>query len=313
MEPVIHKALFCQRTGLSRVRRALVVLSVGAAIVSPSSAAWGQAAQSQVPASQWVPERLPDGQPNVQGGIWRVEDERGSGGRIGGPSYITDTDGRPVNRPSRVIDPPDGRVPYQPWAEALWKDEELHANNPLRPEHIDPQTRCLETVPRIYYYVSNQTILQPPGMVVFLWEIYHQYRVIPLDGSPHIGPTMKLWMGDARGHWEGNTLVVDTTNLSGKSRLTESHFFSSDAHLRERMTFVDANTMKYQVTIEDPTVYTRPWTMEVIQKRLTPEELLQERGQSDVEVWEEGCVEGLDQRPSESPAFKGASTTNTAP
>lgn len=290
-------------------RQALVALWIGVTIVTLGDATSGQSQTVNVgpgamaQATPWVPERLPDGQPNVMGGLWRTPN---ADGRIGGTTYLRDVSGGDsLRHPSWVVDPPNGEVPYQSWAAALWKNQELNAENPTRPEHIDPQARCIETVPRYHYYVASQMILQPPGTVVFLWENYHQYRVIPLDGSPHIAPHMKLWMGDARGHWEGNTLVVDTTNLNGKSRLTESHFFSSNARMRERMTFVDANTMHYEVTIDDPTVYTRPWTMRVVQKRLSKEELFKERGHSDFEFWEEGCVEGLDERPSTLPAFRG--------
>ena len=104
----------------------------------------------------------------------------------------------------------------------------------------------------------------------------------PLDGRPHVGPDVKLWMGDGRGRWEGNTLVVDTRNLKAKSRLdVVGDFFTDKAHLVERMTFVDANTMNYEATIDDPTVFTRPWTMRVVQRRLP-----------DDEMWEWACHEG---------------------
>jgi hypothetical protein len=136
-------------------------------------------------------------------------------------------------------------------------------------------------VPRLYYLPTFH-IIQPPGAVLFVWEDYHAYRFIPLDGRPHVGPNVKLWMGDARGHWEGNTLVVDTTNLNAKSRLSVvGDFFSDKAHLVERMTFVDANTLTYEVTIDDPAVFTRPWTMRVAHRRAPDEE-----------VWEMGCHEG---------------------
>ena len=93
---------------------------------------------------------------------------------------------------------------------------------------------------------------------------------------------MKLWMGDGRGRWEGNTLVVDTTNLNAKSRLDViGDFFSDNAHIVERFIFVDANTMNYEATITDPTVFTRPWTMRVAQRRMPDEEF-----------WEWACHEG---------------------
>src|SRR6266704_1568192 len=125
-------------------------------------------------------------------------------------------------------------------------------------------------------------IIQAPASVVFVWEDYHAYRVVPLDGRPHVGSAMKLWMGDARGHWEGNTLVIDTTNMNGKGRLSVvGDFFSEHAHVTERLTFVDADTMNYEATIDDPDVFTRPWTLRAAEKR-----------KPDYEFWENACHEG---------------------
>jgi hypothetical protein len=117
---------------------------------------------------------------------------------------------------------------------------------------------------------------------VFVWDEYHVFRVVPVDGRPHVGANVKLWMGDARGRWEGSTLVVDTTNLNAKSRLdVVGDFFSDKAHIAERFIFVDANTMNYEATITDPDVFTRPWTMRAAQRRMP-----------DDEFWEWGCHEG---------------------
>ena len=116
---------------------------------------------------------------------------------------------------------------------------------------------------------------------MFVWDEYHAYRVIPLDGRPHIAPNVKLWMGDGRGHWEGNTLVVDTTNVRGARLTYIGDFNSENAHIVERFTFVDADTMNYEATVDDPTVFTRPWTMRVVEKR-----------RPDQEVWESACWEG---------------------
>ncbi len=106
--------------------------------------------------------------------------------------------------------------------------------------------------------------------------------MISLDGRPLISPRIKLWSGDGRGRWDGNTLVVDTTNLNAKSRLDViGDFFSDQAHILERFIFIDDATMHYEATITDPAVFTRPWTMRVIQRR-EPEE----------EFWEYACHEG---------------------
>ncbi|MBI3048550.1 MAG: hypothetical protein HYY76_09610 [Acidobacteria bacterium] len=92
---------------------------------------------------------------------------------------------------------------------------------------------------------------------------------------------MKLWMGDGRGHWEGTTLVIDTTNIKGNRLSFTGDFLSDNAHVVERITFVDAETMNYEATVEDPTVFTRPWTMRVVHKR-----------RPDEETWESACFEG---------------------
>jgi hypothetical protein len=227
---------------------------------------------------------MPDGQPDVQGS-WRP----GNGGTQSldpAKSSAADFEERVTGvvkpTPSRIVDPPDGHIPYQPWAAALQKELAAAWEHPTRPEHIDTQTRCLVgPVPRLYYFPTFQ-ILQTPGSVVFVWDEYHAFRVIPLDGRPHVGANVKLWMGDARGRWEGNTLVVDTTNLNAKSRLdVVGDFYSDHAHIVERFIFVDANTMTYEATVTDPTVFTRPWTMRVAQRRMP-----------DDEFWEWACHEG---------------------
>jgi hypothetical protein len=255
-------------------------------LATPLSGQQPQTAQNDRPETAptpWQPTRLADGQPDVQG-VWRPV--------IGGSFSLTSPmtgaaqfrgliTGKMPNNPSRIVDPPSGTVPYQPWAAALQKQQEEAFDHPARPEQIDTQSRCLMGVPRLYYLPAFH-IIQAPGAVLFVWEDYHYYRYVPLDGRPHPGPGVKLWMGDARGHWEGNTLVVDTTNINGKSRISVlGDFISAKAHLVERMTFVDAKTLNYEVTIDDPDVFTRPWTMRVVETR----------GASD-EIWEFACHEG---------------------
>jgi hypothetical protein len=132
------------------------------------------------------------------------------------------------------------------------------------------------------------------------WERTHSYRVIPLDRRPHVAPNVKLYMGDARGHWEGNTLVVDTTNLNDWSWLDrDANFHSDELSMVERFTFVDAKTISYQVTIQDPKIYTRPWTMATTIRRTdgpdhyvdaVPPSLKAFR--EGYERLEEACVEG---------------------
>jgi hypothetical protein len=104
-------------------------------------------------------------------------------------------------------------------------------------------------------YNNNFQLFQTPGYVVILNEMVHDARIVPLDGRPH--GSIRQWKGDSRGHWEGNTLVVDTTNFKRETSLEGS---SVNTHLLERFTRADADTLLYQFTVDDPTTWTRPWT-----------------------------------------------------
>jgi len=268
--------------------RTIVTLGMSGVLLSMAVPAVGQenAPNAGRPAVSrpWPPARLADGQPDVQG-VWSAM----AGGSVslsnpisGGADLERRVTGVDTRVPSRIIDPPDGQVPYQPWAAARQKQQEAVYDNPTKPEHIDTQHRCLlGGVPRLFTNVPTFRIIQTPGTVVFIWDAYHAYRVIPLDGRPHIASDVKLWMGDARGHWEGTTLVVDTTNVKGTRLSFSGDFFSDNVHIVERIAFVDADTMHYEATIDDPMVFTRPWTMRVVEKR-----------RPDEEPWEQACWEG---------------------
>jgi len=266
--------------------RTLHLALIATALLSVSVALGAQAPapQAAVPAKPWPPARLADGQPDVQG-AWRSIN---GGTHSIDPAKSSNTDfeerlsGKVTPTVSRVVDPADGHIPYQPWAAALQKGLQAAYENPTKPEHIVTQTRCfVPGVPRLYYFPTFR-ILQPAGSVIMVWDEYHAFRVIPLDGRPHVGAGVKLWVGDGRGRWEGNTLIVDTTNLKAKSRLdVVGDFFSDKARITERFIFVDANTLNYEATITDPTVFTRPWTMRVTQRRMPDEEF-----------WEWACHEG---------------------
>ena len=144
--------------------------------------------------------------------------------------------------------------PYQPWALAFAKERFEGHFNPT-PETLDPSARCfLHGVPRAIINREFE-IFQPAGHFVFLNMAHHTYRDVPLDGRPHIRAAMKLWMGDSRGRWEGNTLVVDVTNQNDQTWLDIVGDFHSDAiHVVERLTPVGPNTINYEATIEDPKV-----------------------------------------------------------
>jgi hypothetical protein len=237
----------------------------------------------------WNPPRTPDGQPDVQG-FWGNQGRRLATYDIesgADPTHVF-LSGNQSDDSSLVIDPPDGKIPYQPWARAKRTEVLEHHTNITKWEYVDPHTRCfLSGVPRVFYQGTFQ-ILQPAGYVVILQEFNHGSRIIPLDGRPHVGDDVKLWMGDSRGHWEGNTLVVDVTNNNDKTWFDIVGDFHSDAlHIRERYTFVSADNISYEATFEDPKVYTRPF-------KITLNFVRNQRGEQakSYELYEEACHEG---------------------
>ena len=236
------------------------------------------------PAETWTPPLTPDGQPDI-GGHWsqqnRITTYSIQAGEADRAEHIGIT-GQEAATGAPIVDPPNGRIPYQPWAEKKAKFLYDQHRHPSRVEYIDPVTRSfLDGVPRINYR-NTMRIVQSPGQVVIINEYNHTYRVIPLDGSPHIGAEIKLWMGDSRGHWEGNTLVVDVTNNNEHTWFDIVGSFHSDAlHLVERWTFVNPDRIDYEVTIEDPKVFARPWKLLVNLGR-----------QEDYELWEVAIWEG---------------------
>ena len=171
-------------------------------------------------------------------------------------------------RSSLIVDPPDGRVPALTPA-ALKRVEERqawmreHATD--GPEGRSLAERCMSWTtagpPMLPGpYNNDLQIVQGPGYVVILNEMIHDARLIPLDGRPHVSPEVRGWLGDSRGHWDGNTLVVDTTNF-----ISEYSFRGSDSnvHLTERFTRVSPDVIQYEFTVDDPTAFTKPWTARI--------------------------------------------------
>jgi hypothetical protein len=170
---------------------------------------------------------------------------------------------------SLVVDPPDGRVPLKPSAEARRDYDAAHIGDSW--EYMSLWDRCITRgVPAGLFpagYNNAHQIVQIPGYVVIFSEMIHETRIIPVDGSPHLPSTVRQWNGDSRGHWERNTLVVDTTNFNGKGWISTSGSGgrikgipqSTSLHLTERFTRVNANTINYELTVDDPEVYTKPW------------------------------------------------------
>jgi hypothetical protein len=171
-------------------------------------------------------------------------------------------------RTSLITDPPDGRIPAIT-PEARQRTADRAAKNKGHefdgPENRGLAERCImwgnEGPPMMPAgYNSNLEIVQGPGYVAIMQEMIHDVRIIPTDNSPHLPPTVRQWMGDSRGHWEGDTLVVDTTNFTDKTAFRGS---SQNLHVVERFRRADADTVLYQFTADDPTTWTHSWSAEI--------------------------------------------------
>lgn len=172
-----------------------------------------------------------------------------------------------TNRTSLIMDPPDGKLPALTLeAEERVSDRRAVVARPAQGIEDRPLgERCIHqqrTGPPMMPggYNNNMRLFQLPGYVAILTEQIHEVRVIPLDGRPHLSETIRQWKGDSRGHWEGDTLVVNTVNFNGK---TSYRGAGKNLHLTERFTRVDADTLDYQYTIDDPESFTRPWTVQL--------------------------------------------------
>jgi hypothetical protein len=205
---------------------------------------------------------------------------------IGPPSYWTER-GKPTRQASLIVDPPDGRLPpLTPEAEKLRKEFRGGRGVPAEwagqadsYEDLNLYYRCITrgltgSIIPVVYNNGNQ-ILQAPGYVVIRNEMIHEARVIPVGQSPHLGPNIREYMGDSRGHWEGNTLVIETTNFTDKTSIGsngvgyngEGGKHSEALKTIERITRVEENTLQYQATVDDPRTWTKPWTMLIELKR----------------------------------------------
>jgi hypothetical protein len=171
-------------------------------------------------------------------------------------------------RTSLITDPADGRIPaLTPEAEKRLEAARAYAAlHPAdTPRDRSLTERCLHwqaSGPPMLPgpYNNDYQIVQTPGYVMILVEMVHDVRVIPTDGRPHLPPTVREWIGDSVGRWEGNTLVVDTTNFTGKTRFRGS---SENLHVVERFTRVAPDSILYAFTIDDPSTYTKPWSGEL--------------------------------------------------
>jgi hypothetical protein len=196
-------------------------------------------------------------------------------------------------QPSLIVVPTDGRIPYLPWAVT---QKQINART-----YISPLAFCeVPGIPRSSFQYGKWQVLIGPNAVVFVGEgaSTQLARVIRTDNTPHVGTSIKLWMGDSVGHWDGNTLVVDVTNLNGKTWVDSAgDFETANVHVVERFALLDADTMFYAATVDDPTTYAAPWTISFPIPRY--------RGEPDPEIWEAACHEG---NRAVSPLLKGGYT-----
>ena len=186
------------------------------------------------------------------------------------------------NRTSLIIDPPDGRIPPvtdQVRNSRRGRQGQGAPGAPAGPEDLSLSVRCITYgVPNMLAgYNSYFEIVQAPGYVTIMQEMIHDVRIVTLDGRPHVSKDVRLWNGDSRGRWEGDTLVVDTTNYSARGAIRGA---TENLHLIERFTRVSPETIEYSITFDDPATWTKPWTA-MIRLKSTPER-----------IYEYACHEG---------------------
>ena len=227
----------------TRSRLFVVAAICACLIVSLPAPVWAQANSGEA----YVPPRTPDGHPDLQGiwqavttAAWDIQDHSASAGVPAGQGVVVGNE-----------------IPYQEWALAQKQEHYEHRLT------ADPETQCnMPGVPRITYMPYPFQILQFSDRVLILYEHLHVTRTIYMDGSPHPEGHIDFWMGDSRGHWEGDTLVVDVIHFNDRTWFDRAGNFHSEAlHVVERYTPAGPDHLRYEATIEDPNVFTRSWTM----------------------------------------------------
>ena len=261
-----------------------VILLVSTAIYALVGAVSGPLAAQESPAQRSAPaavlRRLPDGRPDLQG-LWM----KSAGGFQG--LFIGSLDGTNLaagGRGGRGAG--GGRGPVAPPRYEYTPEAEAERNDRVRRGYEDPEARChLPGVPRALDQPAGLypvQIIQDEKYVALLHEAMHDVRIIPTDNSPH--PTNYwAWDGDSRGRWEGDTLVVDVSNFNGRTWLDMAgNFVDENEHVVERFTLVDADTILYEATVTDPTVFVKPVQMRFTLKRVPAEQ----------QILEYSCLEG---------------------
>jgi hypothetical protein len=213
------------------------------------------------------PPRTATGQPDLSG-IWNKR-ARAHESLHAHPKTLDDN-----AAPSVIVEPANGILPIQAWAEAQRRYN--------RPAYVHHNALCrMSGVPLTMYMTGILQFMQTEDYFIVQGEEAHTFRIIPIDGRPHIGQDIQLWNGDSIGHWEGNTLVVETTNQNALPWLDQrGRFYTDEAYVVERFTLIDADTIHWQATLEDPNVYTEPFTIAFAYRR-----------RPNMELWEEACYE----------------------
>jgi hypothetical protein len=267
-------------------------------------------AQAEADQQQYVTTGRPPspgstaGQAGGRGGPASAGQAGGRGGRGGGgvgpPDHWLER-GAPIRQTSLIVDPPNGRLPaLTPGAEQRRKAARGGRGLPGEwrgtadsYDDLNIYYRCItrgllgSVIPVIYG--NGNEIVQAPGYVVFRNEMIHESRVIPIDGRPHGPSTIRLYMGDSRGHWEGDTLVVETTNFTDKTAIGSNGagypgdpgYHSLALRIVERFTRTADNVITYDATVDDPQTWVKPWTLRIPLMR-----------SNDPQLFEYACHEG---------------------
>jgi len=281
-------------SGIGALSATMMLAVVAVDAQTPSRSA------SSISASSYVPPKTPWGDPDLQA-IWSGDSAFGiplqRPENLGTKAELTDeefaaklkrdkeTQTRAVNavgsfrndnawltrsfrQTSLIVDPPNGRAPaLVAGAEKRRTPQGTYGNGPLNgPEDFTLYDRCItlgvvgSMTPKIYG--NGYRIVQAPGYVVIMAEMIHEARVVPLDGRPHVGTGVRGYLGDSRGHFEGNTLVIETTNFNGKATVPGNPVLAStELTIVERITRLEPELLRYEATISDPKTYTKPFTI----------------------------------------------------
>jgi len=202
-------------------------------------------------------------------------------GETGDYSSVWTVDREWENRTSLITDPPDGRLPPMTPEGTKRREATVAAMKriPAGPADRALQERCITygSPSLVAGYQSAYEIVQGPNTVALTLEMIHDTRVISLDQRPRLAPAVQQWLGDSRGHWEGDTLVIETANYKPRAFMSRS---SEQLHVTERFSRTGPDTLKYEITINDPGTWTRPWSLMIPLSR------------ADHPMWEYGCHEG---------------------